>query len=283
MMLSVRSVKQFIVKGLIQIIVLILLIYLVFPFIWLLSISFKSTPEIVTGGLKIIPENLYFDHYRSIINDSNLIQSLLNSLLVSVLSMTITLMIALPAAYSLVRYKTKIKNAVLGWILASQIFPAILIIIPLYMVLRYLHLTDSIIGLTMVYVVWELPFVLWMLYGYIKSIPLELEEAAFIDGATKLQYVYRILFPVILPAIGATAIFAFIISWNEFLFALVLMKNPENITLPVQLSRFTGMEGQARIGLLAAASCLATIPSLVLFTFLRKGFKSGLISGAVKV
>jgi multiple sugar transport system permease protein len=278
MILSVKSVKQFIVKGLIQIIVLILLIYLVFPFIWLLSISFKSTPEIVTGGLKIIPENLYFDHYRSIIHDSNL-----NSLLVSILSMTITLLIALPAAYSLVRYKTKIKNAVLGWILASQIFPAILIIIPLYTVLRYLHLTDSIIGLTMVYVVWELPFVLWMLYGYIKSIPLELEEAAFIDGATKLQYVYRILFPVILPAIGATAIFAFIISWNEFLFALVLMKNPENITLPVQLSRFTGMEGQARIGLLAAASCFATIPSLVLFTFLRKGFKSGLISGAVKV
>ena len=281
--MQINNVQDMVLKGIKQIIMLILLIYLVFPFIWLVSISFKSTAEILTGGIHVIPKDFYFDHYRSILNDSNLIQSVFNSLVVSIFSMTITVMIALPAAYSLVRFKTNIKNAVLGWILASQIFPAILVIIPLYMVLRYLHLTDSIFGLTMVYVVWELPFVLWMLYGYIKNIPLELEEAAFIDGATKLQYVYRILFPVIMPAIGATAIFAFIISWNEFLFALVLMKNLENVTLPVQLSRFTGMEGQARIGLLAAASCLATIPSLILFTFMRKGFKSGLMTGSVKV
>jgi len=283
MMDSKKKVKQFAVNMIKHILIFIFLIYLVFPFIWLVSISLKSTSEIFSGAHQIIPKTLYFDHYRSIFQESNLIQSVKNSLQVSIFSMIITVIIALPAAYSLVRYRTKIKNMVLGWILASQIFPAILIIIPLYMVLKNLHLTDSILGLTMVYVVWELPFVLWMLYGYIKSIPIELEEAAFIDGATKVQFVYRILFPVILPAIGATAIFAFIISWNEFLFALVLMKNPENVTLPVQLARFTGMEGQARIGLLAAASCLATIPSLILFGSVRKWFKSGQLSGSVKV
>jgi len=283
MMDSKIKVKQFAVNMIKHILIFIFLIYLVFPFIWLVSISLKSTSEIFSGAHQIIPKTLYFDHYRSIFQESNLIQSVKNSLQVSIFSMIITVIIALPAAYSLVRYRTKIKNMVLGWILASQIFPAILIIIPLYMVLKNLHLTDSILGLTMVYVVWELPFVLWMLYGYIKSIPIELEEAAFIDGATKVQFVYRILFPVILPAIGATAIFAFIISWNEFLFALVLMKNPENVTLPVQLARFTGMEGQARIGLLAAASCLATIPSLILFGSVRKWFKSGQLSGSVKV
>ncbi len=275
--------KRFSANTIKHLLIFMFLIYLVFPFIWLVSISLKSTSEIFSGALQIIPKELYFEHYRSIFRESNLIQSVKNSLQVSIFSMIVTIIIALPAAYSLVRYKTKIKNVVLGWILASQIFPAILIIIPLYMVLKYLHLTDSILGLTMVYVVWELPFVLWMLYGYIKSIPVELEEAAFIDGATKIQFVYRILFPVILPAIGATAIFAFIISWNEFLFALVLMKNPENVTLPVQLARFTGMEGQARIGLLAAASCLATIPSLFLFGSVRKWFKSGQLSGSVKV
>jgi multiple sugar transport system permease protein len=221
-------------------------------------------------------------HYITVLNEKRLLQSILNSLYAGTLSAFIVVMITLPAAYALVRYRTAVNNIVLGWILTSQIFPAILIMIPLYMILRPLNLTDSLSGLVLVYVVWDIPFVLWMLQGYISKIPVELEEAAAIDGATQGQILYKIILPLLLPAIGAATLFAFISAWNEFFFALVLLKTPELTTLPVELARFTGIEGQARTGPLAAASFIATIPSILLFAIIRKWFSSGSLYGAVK-
>jgi multiple sugar transport system permease protein len=170
----------------------------------------------------------------------------------------------------------------LGWILTTQVFPVILVMIPLYLVLRTLRLTDTLSGLCLVYIVWNLPFVLWMLFGYMKTIPAELEEAAFIDGASRMQMIYHVLFPVLLPAIAASAIFTFISIWNEFFFALVLMKTPVLGTLPVELARYTGMEGIARTGPLAASSFIATVPSLILFGIMRKWFSGGLLTGSLK-
>jgi multiple sugar transport system permease protein len=121
-----------------------------------------------------------------------------------------------------------------------------------------------------------------MLHGYVKTVPVEIEEAASIDGASRIQVIFRILAPLLLPAIGASALFAFVSAWNEFFFALVLMKSPDLMTLQVELARFTGMEGQARTGPLAAASVLATVPSVILFGFLQKWFSTGLMAGAVK-
>ena len=154
--------------------------------------------------------------------------------------------------------------------------------IPLFVLLRYIGLTDTLTGLTLIYVVWSLPFVLWMMHGYVKSIPLELEEAAVMDGASRTQVIISVLMPLLLPAIGASALFAFISAWNEFFFALVLMKSPALATLQVELARYTGMEGQARTGPLAAASVIATIPSILVFVFMRKWFTTGLVSGALK-
>jgi len=222
------------------------------------------------------------EHFRAVAQESKVIRSIFNSFYVGILSSALAVLIALPGAYALVRYQTAANKVVLGWILTSQIFPVILIMVPLYIMLRSLSLTNSLMGLILVYVVWALPFVLWMLHGYIRTIPLELEEAATIDGATRLQIIYRILVPVLLPAIGASTLFAFISAWNEFFFALVLMKSPELMTIPVELAKFTGMEGQARTGPLAAASFIATIPSIMLFVVIQKWFSSGLVAGAVK-
>jgi multiple sugar transport system permease protein len=205
-----------------------------------------------------------------------------NSIIVGVLSTILVVLVAVPSAYAMVRYKSIINNALLGWILVSQIFPVILIMIPLYMVLRNIGLTDSLTGLTLIYVVWSLPFVLWMMHGYIKSIPFELEEAAVLDGASRTQVIFKVIMPLLLPAIGASALFAFISAWNEFFFAFVLMKSPALGTLQVELARYTGMEGQARTGPLAAASVVATIPSVILFIFMRKWLTTGLVSGALK-
>jgi multiple sugar transport system permease protein len=121
-----------------------------------------------------------------------------------------------------------------------------------------------------------------MLQGYMKSIPVEIEEAAVIDGASRWQVVFRVLAPLLLPAVAAAGLFAFISAWNEFFFALILMKSPDLMTLQVELARFTGMEGQARTGPLAAGAVLATIPSLLMFAAVRRWFAGGLVAGAVK-
>jgi multiple sugar transport system permease protein len=261
---------------------LLFLVFLVFPLVWMVSTSFKPTPEIYASGASLVPAEASLDHYRTVLKEQNLATSMANSFIVGLFSTVIAVLIALPGAYALARFSTRWNTVVMGWILGSQIFPAILVLIPLYLILRMLFLTDSLIGLTLVYVVWDLPFVLWMLHGYVRTIPVEIEEAAAIDGATRQQVIFRVLAPLLLPAIGASVLFAFVSAWNEFFFAMVLMKSPDLMTLQVELARFTGMEGQARTGPLAAASVLATVPSVLLFGVLQRWFASGLVAGAVK-
>ena len=269
-------------KLVIHMLIILFIIFLLFPLIWVLASSLKTTQEIYSGSPTIFPQQISFEHYFSVINGQQLFRSMWNSLVVGLVSTILVVLIAVPSAYAMVRYKSIINNALLGWILVSQIFPVILIMIPLYMVLRNIGLTDSLTGLILIYVVWSLPFVLWMMHGYIKSIPFELEEAAVLDGASRSQVIFKVIMPLLLPAIGASALFAFISAWNEFFFAFVLMKSPALGTLQVELARYTGMEGQARTGPLAAASVIATIPSVILFIFMRKWLTTGLVSGALK-
>ena len=275
-----RKIKlsKIIIHGLI----LLYIIFLLFPLLWVVASSLKSTQEIYSGSPTILPQNISFDHYISVVNGQQVFNSMWNSVIVGVVSTILVILLAVPSAYAMVRYKSIVNNGILGWILVSQIFPVILVMIPLYVLLRYIGLTDSLVGLTLIYVVWSLPFVLWMMHGYVKSIPIELEEAAVIDGANRSQVIFKILMPLLLPAIGASALFAFISAWNEFFFAFVLMKSPTLATLQVELARYTGMEGQARTGPLAAASVIATIPSIILFIFMRKWLTTGLVSGALK-
>lgn len=257
-------------------------LFLAFPLLWMVSTSFKSTDELYSGIVTLIPRMPTLEQYRTALTEGMLLRSIWNSILVGVLATVATIAMALPSAYALARYKSVLNKAVLGWILVTQIFPVILVMIPLYLILRSLTLTDTLTGLGLVYIVWNLPFVLWMLHGYIKTIPTELEEASIMDGASRVQFIFRVLFPVLLPAIAASAIFAFISIWNEFFFALVLMKTPVLGTLPVELARYTGMEGIARTGPLAASSFIATIPSLALFAVMRKWFTGGLLAGSLK-
>ena len=272
------TVSKIVIHGLI----LMYIVFLLFPLLWVGASSLKSTQEIYSGSPTILPQHISIDHYISVINGQQLFRSMWNSLVVGVISTFLVVLIAVPSAYAMVRYKSLINNAILGWILVSQIFPVILVMIPLYVLLRYAGLTDSLTGLILVYVIWSLPFVLWIMHGYVKSIPIELEESAVIDGASRSQVIFKVLLPLLLPAIGASALFAFISAWNEFFFALVLLKSPALATLQVELARYTGMEGQARTGPLAAASVIATLPSIVLFIFLRKWLTTGLVSGALK-
>ena len=258
------------------------LVFLAFPLIWMLSTAFASPQDLVELHPGIIPSNPTFDNFVDAFTEQALVRSAVNSLIVAVTSAGLTVLLAVPAAYALVRLRTRLSKPVLGWVLLSQLFPFILVVIPIFLMLRDAQLVDTRLGLILIYVVWIMPFALWMLQGYVRDLPVELEEAASMDGASRVQTLRAIVFPLLLPGIVATTLFAFITAWNEFFFALVLIKSPELETLPLTLARFVGLEGVARLGPLAAGSLLATIPSLVFFAFIQRGLTSGLMSGATK-
>jgi len=256
--------------------------FLGFPLLWLLSTAFKSTKEIALGASGLIPSSPTFANFADAVDKANLVEAGRNSLVVAIGTTVLTVVVCLPAAYALARFRTVLRPITLGWILLSQVFPTILVIIPLFLILKQLQLIDSLPGLVIVYVVFTLPFCLWMLLGFVSAIPIDLEEAGAMDGAGRLRILVSIVMPLLRPGIVATALFAFISSWNEFLFALVLIQTPSKVTLPLTLARFVGAEGQVQLGALAAASLLATIPSLVFFALIQRRLTSGLLTGAVK-
>lgn len=257
-------------------------VFLGFPLLWLLATAFKSTQEIALGSMSLWPSSPTFDNFSAAFAKADLWQAGRNSLIVAVASTIVTTVVALPAAYGLARYRTVLRPVTLTWILVSQVFPTVLVIIPLFMILKQIDLLDQLPGLIMVYVVFTLPFCLWMLIGFVQGIPRDIEEAAAIDGANRIQVLVHVIFPLLRPGVVATALFAFISAWNEFMFALVLIQSPGKVTVPLTLSRFVGAEGQLQLGPLAAAALLATIPSLVFFALIQRRLTSGLLTGAVK-
>jgi len=262
--------------------VLAYLVFLGFPLLWLISSSLKSPQEFASITPSLLPKHFDLSNYGDALNEQGLVRGLGNSLQISIYSTILVLIVALPVSYALARFRSRLRPLTNGWILVSQVFPVILIVIPLFMILRPLHLTNTIPGVVIVYMVWSLPFALWMLQGYVAAVPRELEEAASVDGASRLRTIVSIVMPLLRPGLIATAMFTFISAWNEFFFALVLLQDPELKTLPLVLARFVGAEGQVQFGPLAAASVLATVPSLIFFAFLQRRLTSGLLSGAVK-
>ena len=264
------------------------MLFLAFPLLWLLSVSFKGPRELVELHPHLIPSEWTLANFRDAlhgsigIGDVTLLHAAYNSTKVAFLTALLTTFVGLPAAYVLARTRGVIAKVGLGWILLSQMFPLILIIIPLFLLLRDLHLTDSHTGLILVYMVWTLPFILWMLQSYVRGIPRELEEAAMVDGASRAQVLRTVIAPLLAPGVVVTTLFAFITAWNEFFLALVLLQTPGLTTLPLLLARFVGVEGVVRLGPLAASALLATLPSLLLFSVIQRWLTRGLLSGAVK-
>ncbi|KOG31230.1 carbohydrate ABC transporter permease [Streptomyces resistomycificus] len=258
------------------------LVFLAFPFLWLLSTAFKSPRELGSPHPGWIPEDPTLDNFRQAFDEQPLLRAAGNSLLAAVGAAVIAVLIATPLAYVMARGRTRLAKAATGWVVVSQAFPLVLVIIPLFLVLKNLRMINSLAGLVLVYVVWALPFALWMLVGYVRAVPAELEEAAAVDGAGRLRTLVSVTAPLLVPGIVATGLFAFITAWNEFFFALVLLKTPEKQTLPVVLTHFIGAEGVADLGPLAAAAFLATLPSLVVFAVIQRRITGGMLTGAVK-
>ena len=259
---------------------LIILIFF-FPFFWIITSSFKSPEEIIATSTTINPRYFTIEHYNKILFNSDFLIYLKNSLIVSFSSMIISIILSVSAAYGLHKLKFYGNKFVEYSLLVTYAFPGVILLVPIYLLFAKVNLLNSYFALIVVNVLFATPFAVWMLKAFFKLIPNEIEEAAYIDGASRYIVISRIIVPLAAPGIASVAIFCFIISWTEYLFASILISGDDIKTLPVGLA---GIVGQYQIdwGFLLSGAVLASLPVIFLFVFIGKYFVSGLTEGAVK-
>lgn len=264
------------------ILMFVLMVFIIFPFLVCISHTFKLEGEINSLTPHLIPETFTLNNIKELFADMEFFRGIKNSILLALATMFLTIILALPAAYAIARIRSKFNPAIQGWIVLSQMIPVITLTVPLYIFLRSMGLTDSLGGLILVYTIWSIPTTLWLLKGFVAGFPIELEEAASIDGCGIFKMFTKVMLPNILPGVLTAGIFAFIGAWNEFFFALCFLKSNESFTLSMKLYQYIGLAGQSRDGMLAAASLVASLPGIILFAFFQKYYVTGLTEGSVK-
>ena len=261
--------------------VLILMIVILAPFYWIFSSSVKSPQEIIAREPTLLPHSFTTQHYEKLLNESLFPTYLRNSLVVALGTMIITVVLATLAAYGLYRMRFPGRKMLFRIILVTYAFPGVLLLVPMYEMMSSLGLVDRLLALIIVDVTLAAPFAVWMLQAFFRTIPQELEEAAALDGATRLGIIVRIMLPLAAPGVASIAIFAFITSWTEYIFASILIISEANRTVPVGLA---GIIGQYQVdwGLLLAGATVTALPVLVLFGLVGRNFVEGLTAGAVR-
>ena len=253
----------------------------VYPVTRILTISLRPGDQLLSRSLALIPDGASLGNYQTLLAETDFLRWLGNSLLVSLVVTITGVALASTAGYALSRHRFRGRKAALSGILVTQMFPATMLLLPLYIVLIQLGLINSYIGIVVIYTATALPFCVWQMKGYYDTIPASLEEAARIDGATPWQAFYKVILPLAAPALVITALFSFMSAWNEYVVAAVVLQDTELFTLPVGLKGFQASLA-TQWGLYAAGSLLVSIPVIALFLILSRYLISGLTLGAVK-
>ncbi|SFJ32203.1 carbohydrate ABC transporter permease [Bradyrhizobium sp. cf659] len=249
-----------------------------FPVYWLFMISFKTPDEIYHVPPLWVPEQIQFSNYYVLFKDGDVL-AILNSLIVAGVSSGIAIVLGTLCAYSLARFGTGGENLAM-WIISQRMIPPIAVVFPIFLIYVYFGLVDGYFGLILLYTAFNLPYVIWMMRGYIVDVPLELEESALVDGLNRWEVIWKVVFPMVRPGLMATSVFTFVFAWNDFLFALVLTRT-EVITFPVMLTHYFG--GQSNFwAKIAAMSVLGTLPIFVAVSVMQRYLVRGISLGAVK-
>ncbi|MDF0584213.1 carbohydrate ABC transporter permease [Bradyrhizobium yuanmingense] len=249
-----------------------------FPVYWLFMISFKTPDEIYHVPPLWIPGQIQFSNYYVLFKDGDVL-AILNSLIVAGVSSCIAIVLGTLCAYSLARFGTGGENLAM-WIISQRMIPPIAVVFPIFLIYVYFGLVDGYFGLILLYTAFNLPYVIWMMRGYIVDVPLELEESALVDGLNRWEVIWKVVFPMVRSGLMATSVFTFVFAWNDFLFALVLTRT-EVITFPVMLTHYFG--GQSNFwAKIAAMSVLGTLPIFVAVSVMQRYLVRGISLGAVK-
>lgn len=258
-----------------------IVVWSVGPFLWQMSTSLQLDRELVSGSPKLLPDPFTLEHFVNIFAGKSFHRYLFNSAIVAFSTTFLCLLFGSVAAYALARLNIRRRFGILGFILAVSMFPQIAIVAPLYVLASDLGWLDTYRVLIVVYLALGLPLVIWVLFGYFRSIPLTIDEAARIDGAKPLRIFFQIILPMSLPAVVTTGLLCFIAAWNEFMFALAFTSDINHQTVPVGIANFTGVH-YVPWGDIAAASVVVTLPLILLVLVFERHIISGLTGGAVK-
>ena len=258
-----------------------IVLFSVFPILWTFLVSLKPEGEIVNATLTYLPRRIVFENYVAIWTRSNFPTLIANSAVITLLTVAMCLGAGTLAAYAVARTRFAGRRKVLLLYLAVRMFPAVMIVIPLFITLRMVGLLDSRLGLALAYTSFLLPVFIWMMKGFFDAIPGELEEAARIDGASRLGAMLRVILPLVLGGLVATSVFVAIGAWNDYLFALMLTSSTGSRTWPVGLQLMVG-EFQLPWGALAAGGMISIAPVVLLFAIVQRALVQGLTAGAVK-
>lgn len=260
--------------------VLLIVIFAVGPYLWMILTSLKNDADIAAFPVRYLPTAVTFEHYAVLLARTSFSGNLLNSLIIAAGAVVLGLTVSIPAAYAFSRFRFAGRRFLMTQFLVINMFPVVLIIIPLFVLMRQFGLLDTFIGIILGHSTFAIPFSIWMLTSYMNAIPADLDEAARIDGASRLQTLWLVILPVVMPGIVTTGIYIFVTSWNEYLFAMMLSGSSVR-TVTVALQLFIG-EFTVQWGLLTAAGTLIAIPVTILFLLVQTRLVSGLTSGAVK-
>ena len=256
-----------------------------YPVLWVFRLALESDAGL-GGGLLPIPRDVTLDNFRNVLGTTDshgwlFGKQLFNSIFVSVLTALMGLVLSATAAYSLSRWDFPGRNRAIGAFLVTQMFPGVVMLIPIYILLDKVGLLDSLLGLALVYSTTSVPFSVWMLKGYFDTIPRALEEAAALDGCTRFQTFFTVILPLAKPALAVVALFSFMTAWNEFILAATFLNQETAYTLPVAIQRYVESEKTAW-GHFAAAAILVSLPVVALFFALQRHLVGGLTAGSVK-
>lgn len=257
-------------------------VYCLLPFLWMFVTSIKPTDQIRTLNPSFVVKKITFSHFDNVLNNSAFLTFFKNSLFIALVTTAASLLISIFAGYALSRY-ARFKGVKLFGVamLLSQMIPGVLLLIPLYLVMKNLSLINTYASLILAYTTFTVPLCTFMMKGFFDSVPYEMEESAEIDGCSRIGIIFRILLPVSLPSLVATSLFAFLNAWNEFMFGFVFINDEHHRTLTPGISLFKGLY-QTDWGSMMAASVLSVLPIVLIFVFLQRYLVEGMTAGAVK-
>jgi len=280
---SCRALTDFLFERALDLLTLVLLAWITFPFLWGALSSLKTSAALFRRVPSLLPDTVTLTHYEWAFSNAQFMRGFINTVLVSSATCLVAMTICAAAAYSLARFRYGGKKAIMTFFVSTQMLPRIVIVIPLFVIFSRLRLVDTHFGLVLGYATFAAPFAILSLRGFFSTFPQDLEDAARIDGCNRFQAFVRVVLPINLPGIIATGLFAFVLAWNDLLFAMVLTRSISSTTAAVVLNNFAHTQfGGTNYGGLLAAGMILTLPVVVFFLFLQRYLIVGITAGAVK-